>query len=374
MKFSCTQENLNRGLGVVSHIAAKNANLPILHNVLVSAQEGGIELTATNLEIGIRARVRGKVEEEGSFTVPAQVFANYVGLISAERVDLEKKETNLFINAGNQNTKLRGEEANEFPLIPDVEKNEPLTVLATELKEALGQTLVAASHDDSRPELTGVLFHVKDNQIILASTDSYRLAERKLLLPKKVEKERSIIIPAAALSELVRVFTDNEEEEVQIYFSDSQALFVTPEVEITTRLIEGSFPDYEQIIPQEERTTVIIDKDALVKAVKAASLFSKSGIHDVNIHFSPEKQEVTLTTVNNQLGENVSKVEAEIKGDSNNIIFNYRYLLDGASQIPTKKTRIVLVDNTSPGVFRPHGNEDEETGEVYSYIIMPIKQ
>ena len=370
MKFSCTQENLNRGLGLVSHVTAKNVNLPILHNVLVQAKENGIELAATNLEIGIRVRMRGKVDEQGSFTVPAQVFSSYVGLVSADKVDVTREDDGIHIHAGNQNTKIKGEEATEFPLIPEIERNNPIRISAKELKEALAQTLVAVSHDDSRPELTGVFLVIEGQTVTFAATDSYRLAERTLTVAQEAQN-RSVIVPGVALHELVRVLSDNVDMEVKMYFSDSQIMFETEDVEITSRLIEGNFPDYKQIIPTEERTKVVLDKDELVKAVKSASLFSKSGIHDVNLQFSPDKQGVTLTTVNNQVGENVSRVNAEITGDSNDAIFNYRYLLDGVQQIPTQQIAIYLIDSMSPGVLRPYGGS---IADAYIYIIMPIKQ
>ena len=359
MKFSCTQENLQHGVSLVSHITSRNVNLPILNNVLIEAKEDGVELVATNLEIGVRVTVRGKVETPGSFTVPAQVFANYIGVIAAEKVDVEQQDVDLHIRAGKQNTKIKGEQATEFPLIPDVDEKNAVTIPANELRTALSQVLVATSTDDSRPELTGALFQIGKKEIVVASTDSYRLAERKIVTFEDGAEGKTVIVPAAAMQELVRIF-----------FSDSQAKFVTEDAELTTRLIEGVFPDYQQIIPQESRTTVIVNREKLKKGIKAASLFSKSGIHDVNIHFSPEKQELTLTAVNNQVGENVTKVEAEINGESNNTIFNHRYLLDGLSQVTSEKAQLRLVDNASPGVLRPHG----ENAEEYIYIIMPIKQ
>ncbi|PIW36632.1 MAG: DNA polymerase III subunit beta [Candidatus Kerfeldbacteria bacterium CG15_BIG_FIL_POST_REV_8_21_14_020_45_12] len=370
MKFSCTQENLNRGLALVTHITGKNVNLPILHNVLVEAKDNAITLSATNLEIGIRVRLRGKVDEAGSFTVPAQVFASYVGLVSAEKVDVERADDGLNIQAGNQNTKIKGEEATEFPMIPEVVLENPISVPASELKMALAQTIVAVSHDDSRPELTGVYTQIEDHRVVFAATDSYRLAERALPIAG-THTERQIIVPGMAMQELVRVLPDDAGVDVRMYFSDSQALFMTDEVEITTRLIEGNYPDYRQIIPMEEKTKAVVDRYDLVKAVKAASLFSKSGIHDVNLQFSPDKQGVTLTTVNNQVGENVSKVNAEIVGDSNSIIFNHRYLLDGVQQVSTPQVVFYVVDGVSPGIIRPHGGD---TASQYTYIIMPIKQ
>lgn len=371
MKFSCTQENLNRGLAIVSHITGKDANLPILHNVLISAKDEGIELAATNLEIGVRTTVRGKVEAAGEFTVPAQVFSSYVGLLQADRVDIEQQENNLSISAGNQQTKLRGEEAAEFPLIPVVERTGNIRLSVSECKQAFAQVVLAASHDEARPELTGVMMKLKGNSLTIAATDSYRLAERVLHFTGDALAERTVIIPANALSELVRMLPEKEDAELEIFVSDTQALFATEDIELTTRLIEGSFPDYQQIIPATGRTEAVLERTAFVRGIKAASLFSKAGIHDVNIHLSPEKQTVTLTTVNAQLGENVTKVEGELTGDSNNIIFNYRYLLDGLNAIGTPKVRLSIIDNASPGVFRPY---TETPADGYIYIIMPIKQ
>lgn len=369
MKFSCTQENISRGLAAVSRIASRNVNLPILHNVLLEAKEDSILLTSTNLELGVRVHIRGKVEKPGSFTVPAQVFSNYVSLITAERVDVELEGSEILVQAGNQNTKIKGEGASEFPLIPDVEKKNPLKLDAQDFKKAASQALIAVSHDDSRPELTGVLLEMKGKQLALVATDSYRLAERKMVLFADAGDERKVIIPADAMSELVRMIPEDEEE-LTLYFSDNQVLFETKEAELSSRLIEGTFPDYTQIIPQNQRTKTTIGREELIQAVKAASLFSRSGINDVNLHFSPDKQTATLTTVNNQVGENVTKVQAEVTGDSNNTIFNHHYLLDGLSHMSSDKVDVQLVDNASPGVFKPHGEEEKD----FLYIIMPIKQ
>src|SRR3989338_9480056 len=148
MKFSCTQENLNRGLALVSHIASRNVHLPILHNVYIDAKEAGVELVVTNLDIGVRVRVRGKVEDAGTFTVPAHILTSYVSLLSADRVDVEQQGGDLLVHAGNQNTKIRGESAAEFPLIPEINRTEPITIPTAELRAALSQVLIASSRDN----------------------------------------------------------------------------------------------------------------------------------------------------------------------------------------------------------------------------------
>ncbi|OGY88029.1 MAG: DNA polymerase III subunit beta [Candidatus Kerfeldbacteria bacterium RIFOXYA2_FULL_38_24] len=374
MKFSCTQENLNRGLQNLIHLTSKNVNLPILHNVLIETRESGIDLIATNLEVGLRIHLRGKIEESGSFTVPANLLANYVGLLSAERVDVFLEEPNMIISAGNQQTKIKGEKSSEFPIVPEVEKNNRVLIPIKELKTAIKQSVISASHDIARPEISGVLFYLKNRLVTIAATDSYRLTECIINLTEEITEEKKVIIPTPTLGELSRIFPETDaEDSVEIYFGDGQILFQTKEFKMTSRLIEGQFPDYKQIIPKQERTVVVVDKVAFIKAIKAASLFSKSGIHDVNMHFSPEKQTITLTTVNNQIGENTTKIEAEIVGDSSNSsVLNYRYLLEGLSNIPTQKVRMYLADSTTPVVFQPHG--DKDLRKTYTYIVMPIKQ
>lgn len=370
MKFSCTQENLHRGLQVASHVTSKNVNLPILHNIHIEAKDEGITLTATNLEIGVRVTIRGKVDEPGSVTVPAQVFSNYISLVNSERVDVQTEDNTLLVHAGNQNTKIRGESAEEFPLIPSVERSNEIHIPTMELKEGLQQVLFSASKDSGREVLTGVYCHIAGRQLTVAATNGHRLAERVITLPKEQDRELTVVVPAHAFAELVRVLPDTEEN-VNLYVHDNQILCVVAGVEFTiTRLIEERFPDYKQVIPHNFRTHVIVDRDKFMRGIKAASLFSKSGIHDINIHIAPESQELTLTTVNNQLGENVTKVEAEITGDSNNTIYNYRYVLDGVTHIPSEKIKIDLIDNSSPGVFRPN---DSDAGE-YLYTISPIQQ
>lgn len=368
MKFSCTQENLYRGLQVVSRIASKNVHLPILHNILLDAKDDGIELVATNLEIGARVRIRGKVERPGTFTLPGQVFANYISLIREDRVDLEQEGAEVIIATEKQRAKMKGDPANEFPLIPDVPQEQVIVLDTTVFKSALAQVLVGVSRDDTRPELTGVLFRIRDKQCILTTTDSYRLVERTIPVIETERENYVVIIPQAALHELVRILPDNER--ISLFFTENQALFSLKDTQITTRVIEGTFPDYEQIIPQTFRTTAIVKKEECIQAIKTSSIFSRSGIYDIHMHFSPENKEITLTTVNAQIGEHVMKIPADISGDSNHSIFNYQYVLDGLSSISSSDITIQLVDNVNPGVFRPQGEQEGS----YMYIIMPIKQ
>ncbi len=383
MKISCTQENLNQGLFVVSHIASKNTALPILNNVLIQATENTIKLSATNLEIGVTCLIRGKVEKEGDFTVQSRLLADYVGLLPKERIDLEvikDKETAgevLNVVCKNHATKINGQAAADFPLIPQLEKKNMYLVDCQQLRQAISQVIFSVSLSESRPEINGVLFNFSGGKLTLAATDSYRLAEKTVGLDKKSKGPDSrVIVPARTLQELQRIlgsFKDpaaiSEIKEIKIYLSENQILFELDSIELISRLVEGQYPDYGQIIPQQFNTKAIININEFTKAVKTTSLFARSGIFDVNLEVNAGKKETIVSSTNNQLGENISRIETEVTGSNNKIVVNFRYLLDGLQNLDAESAEINIIDSASPCVLKPAGQESN-----YLYIIMPIKQ
>lgn len=366
MKISCTKENLLRGLTLVSHVASKNITLPILNNVLLKARDGVLEISATNLEIGMNSRVRGKVEIEGSFTVNAKLLTDYVNLLANDRVDMEVKDQSLYISCANSSTIMRGLDAAEFPVIPTVEKKYTHVCRAQDLRAALSQVVFAVSNDESRPEISGIFFRVANNTLTLAATDSYRLAERVLSLESSTS-EAMMIIPAKTTYELLRIMGD-EEGSMTIVQSDTQALFSIGTAELVSRTIEGRYPDYTQIIPKTHTTLAEVSVDELTKAIRTASLFCKPGVNDVTLQFIPDSKLVTVSALNSQIGENTTTLAAKITGPNNDAVFNYRYLLDGLGNLGGEEAELSLENNTTPGVLRPKG------GKEYLYIIMPIKQ
>ena len=382
MKISCTQENLNQGLFTVSHLATKNISLPILNNILIQAKDNSIKLSATNLEIGVSCIIRGKVEQEGEFTVQSRLLADYINLLPKDRVDMiapgaEDTDQVLSLHCKNYATKIKGQAANDFPVIPQIEKNQPFRLGYEAFHRALSQVIFAVSLSETRPEINGVLFDFSDSKLVMAATDSYRLAEKTLNLAKKSSaKPKKIIVPAKTLQELQRIlgsFKDpaaiSEIEEIEIYLSDNQILFVLDNIELISRLVEGQYPDYQQIIPQNLSTKAIAESRDLVKATKTAGLFARSGIYDVKLEFLASKKELVASATNNHLGENVSRLSAEIEGQDNATVLNYRYLLDGLQSIGTDQVQAGLIDASNPFVLKPVGKDQD-----YLYIIMPIKQ
>ncbi|MBU0613646.1 DNA polymerase III subunit beta [Patescibacteria group bacterium] len=368
MKLYCTQENLNRGLNIVSHLAGKNTTLPILDNILVSIENGEIQLSTTNLEMGISCKIRGKVEREGKITIPAKLLSDYISLLPNEKIFIEETEKKIYISCTDQETTIQGMSAGDYPLIPSLEKRNKILIKTEDLKNVVRETLFAAAYDETRPEISGVLIKIEGNKARFVATDSYRLAEKTIEINAKESEDVESILPSRTLQELVRVMGATESEDVEMYIAENQVLFCLNDIEIISRAIEGNYPDYQQIIPKEKKTGVLANKEDLLKVIKTTSLFSKSGINDVNIKVVKEKKELIVSAINSQLGENISRLHVDVEGEDNEIVFNHRYLLDGLQNINSERVSLEIINNTNPGVIRP------EKDESYTYIIMPIKQ
>lgn len=375
LKIFSLQENLKQGLALVSHVSGKNINLPILNNILIKAEAGKIKLIATNLEIGVISTVRGKIEREGVFTVNAKIISDCINLLPNKKIGLEQKADDLLVDCENYQAKAKGQSAEEFPLIPEVDRKNYFSAEAEEVKSAVSQIIFAAAASETRLELSGVLLVFSQDSLIMAATDSYRLAEKTVKIKSNNEEDKKIIVPAKTLQELLRILSVNLADEVEeknleikFYVSENQILFTYGSTELVSRLIEGQYPDYQQIIPNNSKTKIFIDRQELIRAVKMASLFSKTGINDINLDFPAGQNQAVVSSVSGQTGENITKLAARVSGDDNSIVVNYRYLLEGLSNIDKETVKLEIIDGNTPCLIRP------EQDESYLYIIMPIKQ
>ncbi len=366
MKVICTQENLNKGLSLVANIANRSSNLPILNNVLLRANKEGLTLITTDLEIGIKTAVRGKIEKKGEFTVDAKLLHNFVSLLPNENITLLLEGDNLEIKSSNQETSIKGLAAEDFPLIPEMEKNNMIELSVADLKKSLNQVLIAASLDASRIEINAVNFHFQKDQLILAATDSYRLAEKKI--PVSNGENTSLIIPLKTLQELNRILNEQSEKNLKVYFNENQILFEIDGVEIISRVIDGKYPDYSQIIPTEFTTEAKCEISQLVPAIKSVALFCKQGINDIKLSFDVKDQKIIIATASSHTGTSIAKVSADIRGGENDIVFNYRYLLDGLAHLGDSEVNFKINNSSSPGLLQPVGNDQ------YIYLVMPIRQ
>jgi DNA polymerase III subunit beta len=369
VKLSVMQENLARGLQVVSRAVSTRSTLPVLNNVLLRTEDGGLKLTATNLEIGMTYWVPGKIDVDGAVTVPARLLADIVlGLPANERVDLEllPQET-LHVKAGRFETRIKGIDAEEFPAIPTAGEKPTTRVAQKALREALGEVTFAAAVDEARPILTGVLVRFEGTQVTLAAADNYRIAVKTITVLDAVE-ETSVVVPARSLHELSRVLTDTDDP-VDIVLSPArnQILFHLEGIDIVSRLIDGQFPNYQQVLPKTHTTTATVDRDQLLKAVKLASLIASSSANIVKMHIGKDSETGLTVSAAADVGDNRSDVEAQVEGDGTTIAFNAKYLVDVLQNVSTEQFVIELNGPLSPGVFRP-----VDDGQ-YVHVVMPVK-
>lgn len=378
MKLSCTRENLHQGLSITSHLMTKNVNLPILQNVLVKAEGGMIRFTSTNLEVAVNCLVRGKVDEAGEHTIPSKLFFDYVSLLPNETIHLQTEDDTVLIACGGYKTKINGLNASEFPLVPKVEGQQVFEIPVDDFKSSLSQVLFSVATNESRPELTGVSMRFwtfqGEGRLTLASTDSYRLSEKTLPVVSGVHEDISLVVPAKTLAEVSRilsVFKDDVDlpSTVAMHLSHSQIVFVYGSVELISRTIDEQYPDYEQIIPKLFQTKATVDREDFIKAVKTASLFSKTGLFDVTLELEADQKRILVKATDATRGANTSDCQAEMSGQSNTVTVNFRYLLDGLQAIRSEQIIFEMIDASNPCLMTPTGAQ-----EAYRYIVMPIKQ
>jgi len=367
MKFTSTQENLNYGISLAASLAGRSIGLPILNNVLLDVKSGILTISATNLEIGIKTQVRGKAEKDGRFTVNAKILADYVNVLPTTNVSLELLENQLLVKCDNFKTKIRGQKADEFPIIPTLEEKNGLSINQETLKQILAQTTFATSFDEMRPEINGIFFSANKNNVILVATDSYRLAEKKISLKKAIAIPKQVIIPLKALQEVEKIIGNNSDM-VDIFIEENQILFKIDSTTVVSRLVEGNFPDYKQIIPSNHKTQVKINKEDLIQATRAAALFTRTGVNDINFKFLPKTSQIGIKTTNSQIGEQQSILDGKISGDEVAVTFNYKYLLDGLQTIQSDHVILEINSSNSPVILKDEKDKD------FLYLIMPIKQ
>lgn len=373
MKCSVLQENLAHGLNIVSRAVSPRSTLPVLANVLVATDEGRLRLSATNLELGITCWIGAKIEEEGSTTVPARTFTELVSTLSEKNVDmaLSVRTQTLNVKCGASNTDLKCIDSQEFPPMPAVDDAEGIPFEVSLLKEMIQQVAFAASTDEARPILTGVLIEVKDGDITMAAADGFRLSVRKAELPTPAPRQVSAVVPARALTELARIITDGEQTVTMILPAGrGQVIFRLKDVELVSQLIEGAFPDYEQIIPRSYQTRTVLSSFAFAKACKQAEIFAREGSLIARVNISPGDEmapgAVDISGHSEETGYSQTRIDATVEGDPLLIAFNVRFLREALEAIKTPNVALETTHETSPGVIRPVGEDN------FLHVIMPM--
>lgn len=362
MKLQVTQENLAKALNTVARVANSRNSLPILSNVLLKTSNNRLSIAATNLDIGITHYIGSKIEQEGSITVPARLMQDFVSNLPDSVLNLDLKENKLHISNDQYQSTINGIAADEFPVMPAISNGTPLTIPAKEFKQALSQVVFAASPDDARPVLTGVYFHSLDGEVVVAATDSYRLAENKL---GKNKTEIDVLVPASAATDLLRIVSDSDKEAV-ITHDDQQVLFQVGDVSLVARLIEGNYPDYRKLIPTKFATVAKLARADFINITKVSSLFARESAGSITIKVDELEKLVSINAVASQLGENTAKAQAEVKG-SGEVTLNSRYLIDALNAFATEDIEFCFNGKLEPCILR------SSSDPKYLHLIMPLR-
>lgn len=368
VRLSLTQENLSRALGSVGRVVSTRTSLPVLSNVLLVTDGNRLRLSATNLEIGINYWIGSKVDDQGSLTVPARLFAEFVSSLPHGNIELTATDNVLTVKSPHYESKINGISAEEFPLIPTVTTDAVLILEASVLKDALSQVVVAASADEARPVLAGIYLYTEDQTLYLVATDSYRLAEKQIKIEGDL-KEFKALVPARTMQELIRLLGDATGQ-VEIYLDENQVMFRVSDIELVSRLIEGQFPNYRQIIPSSAETSFDIDTSEFARITKVASLFARESAGSIKLEIKAEG-EVSIMSNDSEVGGNTSSADCDVAGDDGEISLNARYLTDALSVMKSAQVTFAISGKLNPCVLSPAG---EGAGDDdYIHIVMPLR-
>jgi DNA polymerase-3 subunit beta len=360
MKLQITQENLSRALSSVARVANSRGTLPILANVLIKTSNNRLSLSATNLDIAITHYIGAKVSQEGSITVPARLMQDFVSSLPDGVIDFNLEDTKLHISTDKYQSVINGIVSDDFPVMPAIGDGRQWKVKNNILKKALQQVVFAASADETRPVLTGVQLRTTEGKLMMAATDSYRLAEKDLGASKQ---DIQLLIPASAMNDLLRVLSDDNDE-IKISHDDQQVLFNTGEIELVARLVEGKYPDYSKLIPGKFTSEASVKRADFINITKVSSLFARESAGSVTVELT--KNQLSIRSVASQLGENTATADAKAKGEGS-ITLNSRYLLDALGALSGEEVVFGFNGKLEPTLLLDPANPD------YQHVIMPLK-
>jgi len=365
MELIVTQEKLTRALSAVSRVASAKAQLPILSNILLRTDGNRLLVAATNLEIAITEYIGAKIIKPGAITIPAKLMSEFISSLPKESVELKIVNDNLHIKSGTYKSIINGFIADDFPELPTINEDSSIqySISVDDFKKAVSQTIITTSNDTTRPVLTGVYWHSHEGQLYLAATDGYRLSERKLV---ETKSEVSAIIPTQTLHEVIRNITE-EADVVDILFDETQVRFRINETEIISRLIDGNFPDYRQLIPASSDITIALGKADFIRIAKIAGLFARESGGSVTLIADEMKKTLSIHSIASQFGENTSEAKAEVSSDGQ-ITLNSRYLSEALSVIDGEVVEFCFSGKIAPCILR---SADKDSN--YYHIIMPLK-
>ncbi|MFA5877909.1 MAG: DNA polymerase III subunit beta [Candidatus Staskawiczbacteria bacterium] len=372
MKVEVLKNNIKTALSVVEKITGKNTSLPILDNVLINGEGNFLLLTSTNLETAINYWVLSKISKKGKVVVPVRFLSNFIALLPDEKISLEEKKQNLSVECKSFKTQIQGFNPEDFPIIPEIKDYDSLILNNKNFCAGLGQIIDVVSASQTRPEISGVYLSFSKDTLKMVATDSFRLAEKTISIENKNKKDYALILPQKSAREIINTLGEKEGN-LKICFSANQSLFEFPmreadhpEVQIFTRLIEGEYPNYKEIIPNKFRTHVIVKKDDFLSHIKTAALFSGK-VNEVKFSLDSVKKTIEVSAKNQDIGESKSDLSAKIEGESTEVSFNYKFLIDGILNMKSAEIVFDLNGEDGPCILKPVGDSS------YIYVVMPIK-
>jgi DNA polymerase-3 subunit beta len=375
MKITILKENLLKGLNTVERIIKKNLTLPILNNVLITAKGNFLKLSTTNLELGINYWDLAKIEKEGEITVPGRVISNLISLLSETKLSIETKGQILYLQGENYKSQIKGLDPKDFPIIPKVKGGVQIDLNAAPLCSGILQVIDFCAITQTRPEISGVFFNFQKEQLNIVATDSFRLAQKTFFFEEPQEglrEAKSLILPYDTAREIINIFSD-QEGKIKIQITPNQVMVESffpdiknPKIRLVSRLIEGEYPNYQEVIPKETKTKLILKKEEFLQQIKAVSLFCGRG-NEIKLKVDPKKEKVEISAQNIELGEANSIIFGKIQGEKVEICFNYRFLIEGIEKIQEDQIIFELNTQEGPALIKPLKDQS------YLYVIMPIK-
>ena len=365
MELSVTQENLSKALSNVSRVASAKAGLPILNNILLRTDGTRLLIAATNLEIAVTYLIGAKIASPGSITIPSRLISDFVSSLPKGQISLKVEKDHLVIKSGSYQSTINGIVADDFPELPVIDEKSSISyqINPVDFKQAVSQTIITASSDSTRPVLTGVYWHSHEGSLYLAATDGYRLSERRLM---ETSSEVSAIIPSTTLQEVLKNVSDDVTE-IDVLLDETQVRFRAGDSEITSRLIDGNYPDYRQLIPSTSETNVVVDGGEFSRIVKIAGLFARDAGGSVTLNADADKKELEIHSIASELGENTSSAKADIT-NSGVITLNSRYVTEALNAVESDSIKFRFSGKLSPCVVTENTDSPD-----YVHIIMPLK-
>ena len=381
MQLSCLQENLSRGLAVVGRAVSARPTLPITANVLMSADKGRLKLVATNLEVAITTWIGADIQEEGEVTIPARILTEFVNSLPPERVDIKSSEDPLGISltCGRFSANVNGITASDFPPVPTVESGVAGIVDPVEISRAINHVAFAAATDDSRPVLAGIKVEISGEDYTLAAADGFRLAVYKGRMEGAAPDDVEFIIPARTLQEVERLLSGQVHPiEFTVTPSKNQAMFRLDNVEVVSQLIQGTFPNYGQLVPTSHTTRAVMGLEQFSRATRTASIFARDGSGIVRLHVNAAEEgddggigKLVISSKAEEVGDNEGEVDVRLEGEEAKIAFNSKYLTDVLDVLDSDRVALETTTPSSPGVLRPTDN-DSVNDDSYVHVVMPM--